>query len=71
MRPHRYVVNLGYTLDEAGDESRVGMLFVSTFMELCFEMVVDVIALSIEAGHGKPEIDHNACLGGNASFLIN
>ena len=54
MRPHRFVFNLGYTV--AGVYSTgmtsVGLLFTSMFIELCFEIVVDTVALQVESANG-------------------
>ena len=54
MRPHRFVFNLGYTVagvDSTGMTS-VGLLFTSMFIELCFEIVVDTVALQVESANG-------------------
>ena len=60
MRPQRFVFNLGYALpgaDTVGMTS-VGMLFTSMFVELCFEFVVDTIALQVESVHGEVNIEY-------------
>ena len=57
MRPQRFVFNLGYTAagaDSAGMTS-VGLLFTSMFVELCFEFVVDTVALQAESAHGEDD----------------
>ena len=54
MRPHRSIFNLGYTVavaDSTGMTS-VGLLFTSMFIELCFEFVVDTVALQVESANG-------------------
>ena len=54
MRPHRFVFNLGYSVagaDQAGMTS-VGLIFTSMFIELCFEFVVDTVALQVESAKG-------------------
>ena len=57
MRPHRFVFNLGYSVAEADNTgmTSVGLLFTSMFIELCFEFVVDTVALQIESGNGEKE----------------
>ena len=58
MRPHRFVFNLGYASTVADDTgmTSVGLLFTSMFVELCFEFVVDTIALQNESANGKTTI---------------
>ena len=55
MRPHRFVFNLGYSVAGAGNAgmTSVGLLFTSMFIELCFEFVVDTVALQIESSNGE------------------
>ena len=55
MRPHRFVFNLGYSVagaDNTAGMTSVGLLFTSMFIELCFEFVVDVVALQVESTSG-------------------
>ena len=57
MRPHRFVFNLGYNVAGVGNTgiTSMGLLFTSMFIELCFEFVVDTIALQVESSNGEEE----------------
>ncbi len=53
MRPHRFAFNFGYGYNATALEmTSVELLFLSFFFELLFELVVDVLALRVEADHG-------------------
>ena len=49
FRPHRFVLNFGFGFDEADElMSPISFIFASLFLELAFELVVDVMALQVE-----------------------
>lgn len=53
FRPHRFVFNFGYGFDNNDDiMSPVGFIFASLFLELAFELLIDVMALQVEAAEG-------------------
>ena len=53
MRPHRFAFNFGYGFD-AEDDAMMdpSFLFVSMFLELALEVVIDCAAIDIERLHG-------------------
>ena len=49
FRPHRFIFNFGFGFNDADElMSPIGFLFVSLFIELSFEFVIDVMALQVE-----------------------